>query len=213
MYIGLLHTHRLVVILFLLLYVAKLILLLSEKEEWLTILTKKSKIAEMVISFLFLATGIGMLFNIAEIKMMLIIKFIAVAASIPLAIIGFKKKNKILASVAVLLIIVSYGLAEMSKRSVEKKSLTSDIVQDINSTNYDLNLHGKAVFGTYCQVCHGEEGTLGLSGAKNLQKSQLNEQEILNIITNGKGNMAGYGKSLSEQEIKAVSSYIQTLRK
>ncbi|GAB4333745.1 MAG: hypothetical protein OHK0038_10090 [Flammeovirgaceae bacterium] len=213
MYIALLHTHRLVVILFLLLYLAKLVFLLSEKEEWLNTLTKKSKIAEMVISFLFLATGIGMLFSIAEIKTLLIIKFVIVAASIPIAIIGFKKKNKILASASVVLIIISYGLAEMNKRNVEKKSLAPDVVQDVNSTNYDLVSHGKAVFTTYCQVCHGEEGNLGLSGAKNLQKSQLSEQEIWNIITNGKGNMAGYGKILSEQEIKAVSAYVQTLRK
>lgn len=213
MYTGLLHTHRLVVILFVVLYLAKLVFLLSEKGDWLEKLTKKTKIAEIILSVLFLLTGIGMIFNLAEVKSSFVIKLIAVFTSIPLAIVGFRKKNKILASLSVILIVVSYGLAEMGKRSVEKKTLSSEIVQDASFSGYDLALHGKAVYTAYCQVCHGEEGNLGRSGAKNLQISTLSEQEVNNIIINGKGNMAAYEKVLSEQEVKAVTAYVLSLRK
>lgn len=213
MYTGLLHTHRLVVVLFILLYLAKLIFLLSEKEMWLEKLTKKTKIVEIVLSVLFLLTGIGMLFKLAEIKTSFVIKLVAVFTSIPLAIVGFKKKNKILATLSVVLIVVSYGLSETSKRSIDRKALPSEVVQDASFPGYDLLSHGKAVYTTYCQVCHGAEGNLGLSGAKNLQVSQLSEQEVNYIIINGKGNMAAYEKVLSEQEVKAVTAYVITLRK
>jgi uncharacterized membrane protein SirB2 len=55
---GILHTHYLVVTLFLLIYVVKTILLLSNKNDLLATFTKKVKVFEMVVSFLFLATGV-----------------------------------------------------------------------------------------------------------------------------------------------------------
>ncbi len=53
MYKGILHSHYLVVTLFLLIYVIKTILLLSNKNDLLATFTKKVRIAEMIISFVF----------------------------------------------------------------------------------------------------------------------------------------------------------------
>ncbi|MBP9069466.1 MAG: SirB2 family protein, partial [Bacteroidia bacterium] len=58
MYKGFLHTHILVVTLFLLLYVIKTILLLSNRTDLLQKFSKMFKIPEMIISTLFLITGI-----------------------------------------------------------------------------------------------------------------------------------------------------------
>ena len=58
MYKGFLHTHYLVVTLFLLIYVVKTILLLSNRNDLLAIFTKKVRIFEMIVSSLFLITGI-----------------------------------------------------------------------------------------------------------------------------------------------------------
>ena len=44
----------------------------------------------------------------------------------------------------------------------------------------------KDLFTTHCSSCHGATGDLGVSGAKNLQKSKLNLQEIKQIIREGK---------------------------
>ena len=93
MFTGLLHTHKLVVVLFLLIYIIKTVLLLIGKTENLEVFTKKVKVPEMIISFLFLVTGAVMLFQLPEIKTLLIIKIVAVFASIPLAVVGFKKKR------------------------------------------------------------------------------------------------------------------------
>ncbi|MEM1137750.1 MAG: hypothetical protein AAGI07_18065, partial [Bacteroidota bacterium] len=80
MYTGLLHTHKLVVVLFLLIYLIKTVLLLIGKKDNLDTFSKKVKIPEMVISFLFLITGAVMLFQLPEIKILLIIKIVAVFA-------------------------------------------------------------------------------------------------------------------------------------
>ncbi|MEO1448463.1 MAG: SirB2 family protein, partial [Bacteroidota bacterium] len=111
MYTGLLHTHRLVVILFLLLYVVKWVLLLANKKELLERINKATRVPEMIISTLFLLTGIGLAINIAQLTSMFWIKLVLVLGSIPLAVIGFRKSNKILATLSILLIVGAYGLA------------------------------------------------------------------------------------------------------
>ena len=55
---GMLHSHTLFVVLFTLIYLIKTILLLSDRDELLEKFKKKTKVAEMVVSFGFLATGI-----------------------------------------------------------------------------------------------------------------------------------------------------------
>ena len=79
----------------------KTILLLSNKIETLNSFTKKIKIPEMVISFLFLATGIFLATQLpfgSKYDYLFFIKVAMVLVSIPIAIIGFKKQNKLLAA-------------------------------------------------------------------------------------------------------------------
>jgi mono/diheme cytochrome c family protein len=213
MFTGLLHTHKLVVILFVLLYLIKTILLLINKKEGLEKFKKITKIPEMVISFLFLATGLVMIFQLPSINQFMIFKIVAVFASIPLAVIGFKKGNKALAALAMLLIIGSYALAEMSRRYVEKVEVSQSVVADANASNYDALAHGKALFEGNCVACHGADGQAGIAGAKNLTITQLDEVGIKNIIANGKNAMPPYKKALNEQEIVALTKYVQGMKK
>lgn len=213
MFTGLLHTHKLVVILFVLLYLIKTILLLINKKEALEKFKKATRIPEMVISFLFLITGLVMIFQLPTINKFMIFKIVAVFASIPLAVIGFKKSNKALASLAMLLIIGSYGLAEMSRRYVEKVEVAQGVVSDTSASNYDAVAHGKALFEGNCVACHGADGQAGIAGAKNLTVTQLDEAGLKNIIANGKNAMPPYKKALNEQEISALTKYIQSMKK
>ena len=211
---GLFHTHKLVVLLFVLIYLIKTVLLLANKTETLERFTKKFKIPEMIISTLFLVTGVTMLFMLPTISMMLIIKVVVVFLSIPVAVIGFKKKNKILASLSLVMIFGSYGLAEAGKKVRKIDAVESNIISDRNATNYDIIAHGKAIYkAANCKECHGEKGDLGLVGAKDLTKSKLSEQEVINIISNGKNAMRKYKAVLDKQEIKAAASYVKELRK
>lgn len=72
-------------------------------------------------------------------------------------------------------------------------------------------IDGKKVYKQYCVTCHGLYGDMGASGAYNLQTSELPVEERMNVIKNGRGNMAGLGNLMSEAQIKAVAEYTLTL--
>ena len=91
--------------------------MLSDKDELLEKFKKKTKVLEMIVSFGFLATGIYLMTRLPEINMFLIIKIALVLASIPLAVVGYKKKNKVLATLSFFLIIVAFGLAQKAKNA------------------------------------------------------------------------------------------------
>lgn len=200
---GIRHTHLLTVILFLLIYLIKTTLLLMNKNEALASFTKKVKVPEMIISTLFLATGIYMLTQVPEIKSLMIIKIVAVLVSIPLAVIGFKKGNKVLAVIAMLLIITAYGLAEMSKKQKSKA------MENIPATE----INGEALYNASCITCHGADGKLGLMGAKDLTLSQMDLNAKIEIIKNGKNAMTPFSGMLSDEQIKAVAEYVNDLKK
>ncbi|MDW7692155.1 c-type cytochrome [Flammeovirgaceae bacterium SG7u.111] len=213
MYKTLFHTHVVVVTLFLLIYLVKTILLVINKKAGLAKFTKVVKVPEMIISFVFLLTGVWMVFSLGEYTTLFIIKIGAVIISIPLAVIGFKKENKALAILSFVLIISAYGMAEANKGKLTKpKALAESVIDDPSAANYDLSLHGKALFVVNCAACHGADGKLGLSGAADLSVSELSESEITEVIVKGKGIMKGYKENFSEAELQALTSYVQTLK-
>jgi cytochrome c5 len=198
------YTHLASVILFLLLYLVKTIMLLGNSTA-LKGFTKATRVPEMIISFLFLGTGVYMLTKLPEINMLMWIKIACVLASIPLAIVGFKKGNKALASVALLLIIGAYGLAEMSKM----KRINGG---DMNVSNPNNENDGQAIYTANCKGCHGEDGSLGMSGAADLSKSVMDANNMMVVIKEGKGNMQAFDK-LSDAQVQAVIKYVQGLKK
>jgi mono/diheme cytochrome c family protein len=222
-------THVISVVLFLLIYLIKTILLLINKNEALDKFKKITKVPEMIVSVTFLATGIYLMTQIPEIKSFLIIKLVAVALSIPIAIIGFKKNSKVLASVAMLLIIGAYGLAEMSKKQgmhkmtdtmaapaepvIKASSDTSKVEEADAAKTAEFNaLRAKKLYADYCVSCHGADGKAQKAGAKDLTLSKMDAMEAKGIVTRGKGTMPGVGEVLPSGEINAVVNYIQSFK-
>jgi len=193
---GMLHSHTLFVVLFTLIYLVKTILLLSDRDELLEKFKKKTRIVEMIVSFGFLATGIYLLIQLPVISPLVLIKISLVFLSIPLAVIGYKKKNKVLATLSFFLIIVSFSLAYKAKSS--------------KAGNKIIVVNGKEIFNEKCSLCHGVDGKLGMSGAKDLSITALDHASIVDIITHGKNAMAPYKDALSSEQIEAVTSYIET---
>ncbi len=74
-------------------------------------------------------------------------------------------------------------------------------------TTVIINEKGKNVFKTYCILCHGADGKLGLNGAMDMTQSILTLEERIQVITNGRNTMAPYKGVLDEAEIKAVAEY------
>ncbi len=75
------------------------------------------------------------------------------------------------------------------------------------------NRKGKLIYKQYCQLCHGADGKLGLSGAKDLSISEIDMEERINQITNGKGMMTPYKDILSKEQIQSVAEYLDELIK
>lgn len=72
---------------------------------------------------------------------------------------------------------------------------------------------GKQLYEHYCARCHGNDGTRGLFGAKNLRQSGLSDSAIIQQISNGKRIMPSFRKRISADQIYAISIYIKNLRK
>lgn len=200
MYTGILHTHTLVVSLFLLIYLIKTVLLFLGKIEQLQSFSKKFRIPEMVISALFFATGIFLAVKTGNSGTWLWVKLAAVLISIPLAVIGFKKLNKNLALLSLILLIYSYGISE-TKSAIFKKEITAVTAVD-----------GKEIYEAKCINCHGADGKLGMSGAKDLTLSVLKPEEKITLITNGKSTMKPYKDVLTAEQITAVAAYTETFK-
>lgn len=72
---------------------------------------------------------------------------------------------------------------------------------------------GEKIYKTYCVTCHGIYGDMGGSGAFDLTKSTLSLEERIKVISEGRNLMTPFKEILSEEKIRAVAEYIETLRK
>jgi mono/diheme cytochrome c family protein len=194
--------HLIAVNLFLLIYLIKTILLFSSTNT-LQKFTQATKVLEMIISTIFLVTGVWLFIELGGIKLFQIVKLVLIIIAIPIAVIGFKKQNKGLALLSLLLIVGSYGLAEMAKK---KPYLSPSKESIINTTS------GGELYAKHCVACHGNDGKKMLAGAYDLSASTKNQTEIVAIITNGKESMQAYGNLLSASEIDEVSKFVLSLR-
>ena len=190
--------HKISVWLFLTIYLVKTTLLLANKSNGLKTMTRFTKIPEMLVSVLFLLTGLYLILQLPEINTLMMLKLVAVFASIPIAIIGFKKSNKVLAATAMLLLIGAYGLAEMSRKP--------------KAVNGAIPGNAQSSYTAYCVKCHGDDGKLGVLQASDLTLSGLEDLQMREIIRNGKNSMPAFSGNMNEKEIEALADYVKTLR-
>jgi cytochrome c6 len=77
------------------------------------------------------------------------------------------------------------------------------------------------LFKAKCAVCHGASGAGDTAMGKNLKLRDLSsadvqkqsDNELANIITNGKGKMQKYDGKLTKDQISDLVKYIRTLKK
>ena len=206
MYTGMLHTHTTFVFIYILLFIYKVYLLLADKHEALAKFRKKSKvIAEMIVPVIFLGTGIYLAMNSGDLGTWFYIKMGLLVISIPLGIVAFRKNSKMLAILTLLLfvamIFITYDRNKMGAGASNAPATPTTMVD------------GKALYEANCSKCHGSDGTMGLSGAANLQTSNMADDEIKSTIANGKKMMPPNPGNLTPEQISAVADYVKTLRK
>ena len=68
------------------------------------------------------------------------------------------------------------------------------------------------LFQKNCQPCHGKDGRLGLNGAHDLTKSNLNAFGRTYLVVNGMRKMPAFGKTLTPAQIEQVVAYSLTLK-
>ncbi|REJ82862.1 MAG: hypothetical protein DWQ44_01725 [Bacteroidetes bacterium] len=199
--------HMISVLIFLVTYLIKTVLLFSSKSG-LDSYSRITKVPEMIISTLFLVTGVWLLVILEGVKFFHIIKFAFIFIAIPLGVIGFKKKRKALALLSTLLIIGSYGLAEMSKN---KPFIPANVILkgDVNAPSAE----GARVYEANCAFCHGSDGKKAYRTATDLSLSRFEPGLISQMVREGSRNkMPAYQNVLSSEEIDAVSKYVVKLR-
>ena len=78
---------------------------------------------------------------------------------------------------------------------------------------------GKEIFANKCELCHGSDGA-GTPVGKSLKVADLrsalvqkkSDADLSHVISQGKNSMPGFGNDLSADDIKAVLSYVRTLK-
>ncbi|MFZ7113751.1 MAG: c-type cytochrome [Bacteroidota bacterium] len=199
--------HGISVMLFLLTYVIKTILLFTSK-DMLAKYSKGTKVPEMIISTLFLVTGIWLFVIVGGIKTLYIIKLVFVFLSIPIAVAAFKKQNKGLALLSLILIVGAYGMAEAGKN---KPFIPAKVA--LKGTATEENSAGAKLYFENCAFCHGADGKKLYRGAKDLTISPFAYDDIVQMVREGsKGKMPGYTVTLTDDEIAAVSKFVANLK-
>ena len=208
-----LHTHIFIVTLFLMIYIFKTAFLFMNNNDLFKKFAEKIKITEMIVSVLFLGTGLYLLHeNAWSLPPWTHIKFTLIVISIPIAIIGTKKQNKWLLLISVLCLIGAMGISLKYGRQIISAS-SSNITPKQTDPNYDINKHGAEIYTANCVNCHGQDGKLGLSGATDLTASQLDLNTRFQVIKLGKNGMQSFANRLDDIEIRAVATYIEKLKK
>lgn len=208
---GMLHTHILVVSLYLLQLLIRTGLLIAGKDAQLESISRKVRIPSIVISVLILATGIFLMVRSPlGTSAYVWVKLSLVLASIPLGIIGFRKKQALMAggSFAVLALVLYLGLAKPGTAKSEAYYEASDSVGGDKEITAGRTLYYKHL----CNSCHGDDGAAGYQGSKNLQETELTDAEIKTLLKNGKGVMPAYEERLTDAEMDLLIKYVRNFK-
>lgn len=210
---GILHTHTLIVSLYMLQLVVKAFLLTSGKLETLDKFTAKTKVPHIILATLMLVTGIFLMVRSPEgTQPYIFVKLTCVFGAIPLGIIAFKRRNNVLAILTVSLMAMGFVLA-YGKPAFLRSAPKSDLVLTAEDSQANPQLKdGEQIYAAKCSRCHGPNGDSGFQGAKNLGLSTLSDGEIVSMIRNGKGMMPA-DKDLTDEQIAAVTAYVKRFRK
>ncbi|MCF6092686.1 cytochrome c [Microaerobacter geothermalis] len=118
---------------------------------------------------------------------------------------GHGKVPKFLIVVYVVLAVWAVGYALLADGLDEREQATGGAAPVAISAEA-----GASVYGKSCAGCHGQnlEGSVGpaLTGVVN----KLGEDEVLNIIANGRGGMPPLGGTVSEDQRKSVVEFLKT---
>lgn len=204
---GLLHGHVAICAAYLVFYLVKYVLLLTNNKATLDLIRNKKWI-EPVFGTLILASGGYLLATSPVVQPYQYLKLGLVLASIGLGVVAMKRGNKALATVTLVLLVYVYGMAETRNFYPAPVSYASLVP----SESLPAQQVAATIYAQECVRCHGTDGALGRFKAMNIKGTALSKQAIMDVITNGRNSMKAYGKRLSPEQIDALADYVQTLK-
>lgn len=103
----------------------------------------------------------------------------------------------------------------MSKRLVAALIVSALMTMSVGAFAADA---GADLYKAKCQMCHGADGTPTAMAAKNGAKpvkdlASKTDKDFIAATTNGQGKMPAYKGKLTDDQIKAVVTYMKGLAK
>lgn len=193
-------------------FLIKLLVLFFTKSESYQRFRKLTMVPEMILSSVFLLTGIYLAFNSGSIGSgsWFTVKVAAIVACIVFGVIGFRKENKIMAVISVAFLVYAYGVAETHSLNFRKP--VSETTTDSTKNSSSEKLSAAQLYSSNCASCHGTDGKAGLSGATDLSTSALATEDALSVVRDGRNTMPAFGQSLTKEQTKSLIDFILTLR-
>ncbi|MDX2063602.1 MAG: c-type cytochrome [Bacteroidia bacterium] len=211
---GLLHTHHLFVVLYLLLYLTKFGLLAARRGPALERLNRKTKVLHIVLASGFTLTGLVLAFRApASTSLPHLVKYAALVAVIGLGVVAFKRRNVVLGALGLVLLAYSYGLgkthdvllrSERTQLAAASHALGETLTQDPVRV-------GERLYQTACARCHGTDGASEYRKSRNLQLYAADTTAVVAVLKAGLKPMPRYDY-LSEAELRALALYVGTLK-
>ena len=216
LYKAMLHTHEGLVGIYILLFLIKLILLLTGSKTSLANFRKKTKVVgEMVLPTLFIIAGIILLIGSPNFlsQPWMLAKFALVIVATVLGMITFKRNNAALGILTFLifgyLMMLSYRKDLSLKKATAATGNTETTVSSDPAVQSGLAMYNKFK----CAECHGAKGDLGKMNASDLSATILPEDGLKAVIKDGRKSMAPYGSQMNDEELSALTKYVMSLKK
>lgn len=98
--------------------------------------------------------------------------------------------------------VLFFGLAACSESS-----------EELTLEDTPKHLSGEKFYQQRCDVCHGPDGKLGVSDAKDLSKSTITDKQIKNYINKGQGAMPPFEHAIeADSTLIELIEYVKLLR-
>lgn len=87
-------------------------------------------------------------------------------------------------------------------------------VEKVNENGEVEQLSGEVLYSNHCSNCHGADGKLGASGAKDLTQSTMTLEEVKSLLKTGRKAMPVMKEILeTEENITSVSEFVIEFQK
>lgn len=208
--IGMLHTHHLLVVLYIILLALKVVLVTAGQKHALTTLNGRTRVTHIVLASLMLATGLYLMFKSpVGLAPHSIVKYVILLAGIALGVVGVKRMSIPLSVLALLAFGYVYGIAKTRSMTLTPEKSRIEAVWEAHAAA-PPTARGQAIYEAACIRCHGPAGDAQYRKAANLKGNEKPDPYKRQVIEQGLNTMPGYGY-MTDEQLDAVVAYINTL--